>query len=137
MYMLKKFMNCGIVGWCLEIIFTALNSFRTGDFKFMGNTSLWMFPIYGMAVFLLPISKFLKGKSVLLRGSIYTCCIFATEFCTGILLKALKICPWSYDGAPFNIAGVIRLDYAPYWFGTGLLYEYLLNKPETNAATND
>jgi len=128
--MLRKFMSCGIIGWCLEIIFTASRSLHTKDFKFMGNTSLWMFPIYGMAVFLLPISKLLKGQPMFLRGSIYTICIFATEFITGSFLKTLKICPWNYEGSPYNIAGLIRLDYAPYWFGTGLLYEYVLNRSE-------
>lgn len=36
--------------------------------------------------------------------------------------------PWDYSHARLNVKGVIRLDYAPVWFLTGLLYEKLLNK---------
>ncbi len=86
-----------------------------------------MFPIYGMAVLLQPLSRLLKGKPFLLRGSVYTVCIFVTEFITGRLLQKKHACPWDYSEAPLNIDGVIRLDYAPCWFGTGLLYEYILN----------
>ena len=38
------------------------------------------------------------------------------------------MCPWDYSRARSNIQGVIRLDYAPVWFLTGLLYERLLQK---------
>lgn len=126
--MIKKFIECGTVGWCLEIIFTATSNMKGSDKRLKGNTSLWMFPIYGMAVFLMPISRLLKGKPFLLRGSIYTFCIFITEFITGKFLKKNDLCPWNYEHSPYNIDGVIRLDYAPYWFGTGLLYEYILNR---------
>lgn len=85
-----------------------------------------MFPIYGMAAILEPVSRLLKKQSFLLRGSVYTLCIFTAEFLTGNLLKKRGMCPWSYDQAKYNISGLIRLDYAPLWFGTGLLYEHIL-----------
>ena len=125
--MIKKFLTCGVVGWCLEIIFTTACTMKKHDIRLKGNTSLWMFPIYGMAVLLQPLSRLLKGKPLLLRGSVYTVCIFVTEFITGRLLQKKHACPWDYSEAPLNIDGVIRLDYAPCWFGTGLLYEYILN----------
>lgn len=128
MPMIKKFIECGTVGWCLEIIFTAASGMKTNDRRLRGNTSLWMFPIYGMAVLIKPVSMLLKGKPLLFRGSVYTFCIFITEFITGEFLKKNNVCPWNYENSPYNIDGVIRLDYAPYWFGTGLLYEYLLNR---------
>lgn len=124
--MMKKFFTCGLLGWCLEILYTSACAMKNHDIRLKGNTSLWMFPIYGMAVFLEPLSRLLKGKPLLLRGSIYTICIFLTEFWTGELLKKKHACPWNYEKAPLNIDGVIRLDYAPFWFGTGLLYEYVL-----------
>ena len=127
-HMIRKFIECGTIGWCLEIIFTATSNMKGSDRRLKGNTSLWMFPIYGMAVFLKPISRLLKGKSFLLRGSVYTFCIFLTEFITGKFLKKNNLCPWNYEHSPYNIDGVIRLDYAPYWFGAGLLYEYILNR---------
>ncbi len=125
--MIRKFMTCGIVGWCLEIIFTAVSTIGSPDKRLKGNTSLFMFPIYGMAIFLLPISRLLSGKPFFIRGSIYTICIFVTEFITGKFLKKNNLCPWNYEESPLNVEGVVRLDYAPYWFGTGLLYEYILN----------
>ncbi len=126
--MIKKFFTCGLLGWCLEILYTAACSLKNHDIRLRGNTSLWMFPIYGLAVFFQPLAALLKGKPLFLRGCIYTFCIFLTEFVTGELLKKRHACPWNYENAPLNIRGVIRLDYAPFWFGTGLLYEFLLSR---------
>lgn len=124
--MIKKFFTCGVIGWCLEILFTSAGSIKNHDVRLRGNTSLWMFPIYGMAILIEPLSHLLKGRSFMIRGSIYTCLIFIAEFCTGTLLKLKKACPWDYSKAKLNIGGVIRLDYAPCWFFTGLLYETVL-----------
>lgn len=135
--MIKKFIQCGIVGWCLEILFTAFQSFGKKDFKLKGNTSLWMFPIYGFAAILYPFIGILKKKPLVFRGCIYTFFIFLTEFVTGKFLKKRNLCPWNYDDAKYNIDGVIRLDYAPYWFGAGLLFEFILNHPDkTRIKTN-
>lgn len=123
-----KFILCGTVGWCMEIIFTALHAFRNKEFKLVGQTSIWMFPIYGMASIFAPISRLLKNQNTVIRGGIYTCCIFAGEYLSGTLLKKYDMCPWDYSQAKFNIKGLIRLDYAPLWFGAGLLYEKLLSK---------
>ena len=45
----KNFMKCGLTGWCMEIIFTSLYSLRRRDMTLKGVTSIWMFPIYGLA----------------------------------------------------------------------------------------
>lgn len=132
--MIKKFFTCGLLGWCLEILYTAACSLKNHDIRLKGNTSLWMFPIYGLAVLIKPLAALLKGKPLFLRGSIYTICIFITEYVTGLLLKKRHACPWNYEDAPLNIHGVIRLDYAPFWFGTGLLYEFLLSRSSKNTA---
>ena len=55
-------------------------------------------------------------------------CIFAVEFVTGSFLKLMHLCPWDYSQSPWNINGVIRLDYAPVWFIAGLLFEWLVCK---------
>jgi len=86
-----------------------------------------MFPIYGMASLLYPLCRLLKGKNILLRGGIYTCIIFAGEFLSGTLLQKIKACPWDYSNARLNVKGLIRLDYAPLWFGAGLLFEKILS----------
>ena len=112
----------------MEILFTSLHSLFHRDYKLSGKTSVWMFPIYGMASILTPLFDMLRGKSVMLRGSIYACLIFLGEFCSGSLLKKYDLCPWDYSQVPYNYKGVIRLDYAPVWFFTGLLYEKILSK---------
>lgn len=85
-----------------------------------------MFPIYGMAACLAPICTKLEKRCALVRGGVYALLIFFTEFCTGVILKKYGACPWDYSKVKLNIKGVIRLDYAPVWFMTGLLFERIL-----------
>ena len=123
---LKNVFKCGLTGWCIEIMFTAGGSLRRRDMTLKGNTSLWMFPIYGCAAILGPISRLLRRKSALFRGLTYMCLIFSIEFVTGNLLRRRSLCPWDYGRSRWNVGRVIRLDYAPCWFMAGLLYEWLL-----------
>ena len=125
---MKDFLKCGAAGWCMEIRFTSLVSLASGDRRLVGKTSLFMFPIYGMAFLLAPLSRRLRGRSIWFRGCVYTGAIFLTEYVSGSFLKKLGVCPWDYSRAKWNVDGVIRLDYAPVWFLTGLLYEKLLHK---------
>ena len=128
---LKNFLKCGLTGWCIEIIFTAANALRRRDMTLKGNTSLWMFPIYGCAVIFAPIGRILRQKPTWLRGLTYTIMIFSAEFFTGKFLKRRSLCPWDYGQSRWNISRVIRLDFAPYWFIAGLLFERLLVSPPT------
>ena len=89
-----------------------------------------MFPIYGMAAFLAPVSRLLKGKNFIFRGSVYTGIIFLGEFISGILLRKKGLCPWNYERSRWNVGKVIRLDYAPCWFFSGLLFERLLTESD-------
>ena len=123
---LKNFLKCGLTGWCLEILFTSMDALRRRDMTLKGHTSLWMFPIYGSAAILSPISRLLRGKSALTRGLTYMSLIFSIEYLTGRFLSRKKSCPWDYGRSRWNIGRVIRLDFAPYWFFVGLLYEQLL-----------
>ena len=54
-------MLCGLTGWGLEILLTAVEAFAAGDMKFMGKTSIYMFPIYGMGILLGPIGKWVDS----------------------------------------------------------------------------
>lgn len=124
----KNFLVCGLTGWCMEIIFTSLDAFRKKDFRLIGQTSIWMFPIYGMAVLIKPVYKLIRKLPALLRGSIYSAGIFGFEYATGTILKKHHLCPWDYSKSPYNINGVIRLDYAPLWALAGLLFERILER---------
>lgn len=93
----------------------------------MGQTSLWMFPIYGSACFLYPVFQGLKNIPPYLRGTIYALCIFVWEFLSGSFLDKHKACPWNYERSRWHIKKVVRLDFFPNWFLAGLLFEHLLN----------
>lgn len=124
--MRRKFLICGLTGWCMEILFTAFDSFRRRELKLMGRTSVWMFPIYGMAVLIEPAYHLTKKFPALLRGFFYSAGIFIIEFLSGSFLKKHSICPWDYSRAKANINGVIRLDYTPFWMAAGLIFEKIL-----------
>lgn len=144
---LLNFCRCGITGWCLEVMFTSVDSVISGDFRLMGHTSLLMFPIYGMGALLFPVGRLLDlwltgipgmeqaGEDRLSaaarrirHGLVFMVLIFMAEYAAGMWLKALGICPWDYSAWPDQVRGVIRLKFAPLWFGTGLLFEYITGK---------
>ena len=85
-----------------------------------------MFPIYGCGALLGPIGKWIDdwlnpGKSLSVKksdlavrhGMLYMVLIFVAEYATG---------------RSTNIDGLIRLDFAPLWFATGLLFEQITKK---------
>ena len=108
-----KFLLCGAIGWCLEIFWTGLHSLLSGEFTMMGKTSLLMFPIYGCAAVIAPVSRKLSSVPAVIRGFLYTAGIFFTEFFTGTLLRYFHMCPWDYSNSPFQYKGLIRFDYTP------------------------
>lgn len=124
-----NFLKCGLTGWCMEILFTSLNSLRRRDMTLRGITSVWMFPIYGCAAALSPVSRLLKRSPFWFRGLTYMSLIFSAEYLTGRLLEKKTLCPWNYSRSRWNIRNLIRLDYAPFWFGAGLLFERILRPP--------
>lgn len=124
--LLKNFLKCGLLGWSLEIIFTALDSLRKREMRLFGQTSLWMFPIYGSACLLMPVFQVLKKFPFYLRGAVYALCIFTGEYLSGRFLSRLKLCPWNYGRSRWHIQKIVRLDYFPNWFLAGLLFERLL-----------
>lgn len=133
---MKKFMHnyihCGLLGWFLELLFTAFHAFRKRDLRLPCTTSVWMFPIYGLAALLAPLARILRGHNFIFRGLVYTGMIFTGEFTTGLWLRKRELCPWNYERSRWNLAKVIRLDYAPCWFITGLLFERLLTESEAD-----
>ena len=124
--LIHDFIRCGLFGWYLEILFTALNALRRRNMRLMGTTSLWMFPIYGCVAFFRPLFGLLRKRPLLLRGLTYMSLIFSAEYLSGRFLQKRQLCPWDYSRSRYHIGRVIRLDYAPYWFLTGLLFENML-----------
>ena len=130
-----NFCKCGIAGWCLEVMFTSMESVMAHDWRLMGRTSLLMVPIYGMGALLAPIGNGVDrwiGDSpcrttdqYMRHGVLYMVLIFTAEYVSGTWLKARGMCPWDYTGRQSSINGLIRLDFAPLWFATGLFFERL------------
>ena len=119
-----RFLAYGTLGWVLEVAFTGLHDFkRYRDPRLPARTSLWMLPIYGLLQPLLePAHDAMRGRvPAPVRAAAYAAGIFGIEYATGKLLRsALGQAPWDYSDARWNVHGLIRLDYAPYWAVVGL-----------------
>ena len=95
-------------------------------------------PIYGMGALLAPIGRMVDawigqaplkpGDRLVRHGMLYMVLIFTAEYLSGMWLRARGICPWDYSGSHSGINGLIRLDFAPLWFATGLLFEQITKK---------
>lgn len=124
----KDFVKCGVIGWCMEIVFTAVGSLRRRELRLVGQTSLYMFPIYGCAALFKPVFFLVKRLSLPLRGLLYAASILTAEFLSGKFLSKLSVCPWNYGRHRWHVDGLIRLDFLPLWSMAGLLYEHILTK---------
>lgn len=114
------------VGVTMEIVFTALTErAHPGDWRLMGRSYVWMIPIYMMVypgiAFLAP---HVGSWPLAARGAFYVALIFAGEYASGWLIKkATGQVPWDYRGQKWAVHDLIRLDYAPAWFGAALVFE--------------
>lgn len=120
-----RFIIYGLLGWALEIIFTGMGSALRGDLRLVAVTYLWMFPIYGLAIFMEPVHDRIRSWPWTLRGIIWVLLIWTIEYSTGGIIRLVTgVSPWDYTGhTRWEIDGLIRLDMAPLWFVTGLLFE--------------
>ena len=123
--MIKRFFLYGIAGWGIEIIWTGIGSLIGGDMRLSGYSSLWMFFIYGSAVFLERIHDFIARWPWMIRGIIWVLLIWSIEYTSGFLLDSvLGIRPWYYTDR-LAVNGYITLAYAPAWFVAGIAFERL------------
>lgn len=114
----------GLLGWCLEILWTGIGSFINGNYLLYSFTYMWMFFVYGMGVFLEPIHDRIRNWNIYMRGGLWVLIIFAVEYFFGWGLDSLLgHCPWDYGTGILSISGYIRLDFVIPWFFTGLLFE--------------
>ena len=121
-----RFLIYGLLGWCSEIVWTALPKGWPVDWRLSGHTTLWMFPIYGLIAPLYePVHNTLRLWAWPLRGAIYAAGFIVVEFVTGCLLACLVgRCPWDYHGKTrWHLWGYARFDYLPVWFLAGLALE--------------
>ncbi len=140
--MITRFIIYGFVGWIFEIAFTGAGSLLRGMISLTGYTYLWMFPIYGMAVLMEPIHDRIRSAPWPVRGIIWVSLIFFIEYISGWMLNnVIGLCPWDYTGAsPYVVDGFIRLDFLPFWFTAGLIFERIhdfldsINIPYLSAA---
>lgn len=123
--MLKRFLFYGIAGWGIEIIWTGLHSLVVGDLRLVGHSNLWMFFIYGCAIFLEPVHHAITRWSWLFRGLLWVLIIWGIEYASGFILhQILGVYPWRYTDR-LSINGFITLSYAPAWFVAGMVFERL------------
>lgn len=113
------FILYAFLGWCIEVIFHAVNK---GIFVNRGFLNGPYCPMYGvgmvMVSFILPLFK--KNILILFLASF----VFASalEFVTGFLLeKIFHNKWWDYSDLPFNIMGYICLKFSIYWGLGGVL----------------
>ena len=121
-----RFILYGLGGWCGEVIFTALTkSIPRKDWRLVGTTYLWMFPIYGLlAVFYEPAHELVKELPWIARAVIWSLVFTLVELVTGWLIAQLTgRCPWDYSHKRFAINAYIRWDYFPIWAIVGLALE--------------
>lgn len=138
-----RFAVYGTLGWCAEIVWTALCELVTGAradpgsrdrptrlsraerLSLTGRTYVWMFPVYGLGGLVFePCHEAVRVWPWWARGALWAALIFAVEYAAGVVLcRVIGRCPWDYAGARWSVGGLIRIDYAPLWFAFGLLLE--------------
>lgn len=124
--MVIRFILYGLGGWCGEVIFTALtDSLPRRDWRLMGTTFLWMFPIYGLLVVLYePTHDLIRDMPMLVRALIWSLGFTAVEWLSGWLIARITgRCPWDYSGKRFAINPYIRWDFFLVWALIGLALE--------------
>lgn len=122
----RNFIVCGLTGWCMEIAFTSAGALGKKDKKLMGQTSAWMFPIYGTAALIGEIAPRIAHWPTPARALLYGGSIMVGEYISGSLLTKFDVCPWDYKGCKYAVKDIVRLDFLPFWMVAGLIFERIL-----------
>ena len=124
---LGRAVTYGLLGWCIEIVFTALQDQKQGkgDAKLEGRSYLWMPPVYaagGLACE--AVGAAMGRRPWWQRGLAYAVACFGIEYASGAAIRrAAGECPWDYSEYKANVNGLIRLDYVPAWAACGYAVE--------------
>lgn len=125
------FLIYGALGWCAEIIWTAVTrkiSGRATGWRLIGETSLWAFPLYGSLVFWFePLHDALRQQFVMVRAIVYLVGAWIVEYIGGWLIwKISGDKPWDYAHSPGgNLNGLIRWNFSAVWPLVGLGLEFV------------
>ena len=121
-----RFVIYGLGGWCGEVVYTAVTgSLPQGDWRLVGRTYLWMFPIYGLIAPLYePVHNLIRGTPFFARAVVWAVGFTFVELVTGWLIaRLIGRCPWDYSDRRWAINAYIRWDYFPVWALVGLALE--------------
>jgi len=125
-----------LAGITSEIFWSGiLGYFDKRDPKIIGQTSLWMFPVYALIPFvIILVTSLFSYYPIYIRGLIYLFSFYIIEFVVGILLKKfIGSCTWDYSRYHIhllgreiktNIQGIICLEAAVIWYIYGVLGEF-------------
>eukprot|EP00111_Clytia_hemisphaerica_P010300 TCONS_00030132-protein len=127
-----RFYFYGLHGFFDEIMFTSIHDYFLlhQDISLPGHSSPYSFFTYGLASLIIEwlYLSHLKDKfHITLRSLIYVVFAFSWEYTTGLMLRQFNACPWDYSHKPYNLHGLITLDYAPLWIIACLYQEVLTN----------
>ena len=126
-----RFYFYGLHGFFDEIMFTSIHDyiFIKKDLSLPGHSSPYSFFTYGIASLVIEwlYLTYLKGYNILLRAFVYVLFSFSWEYAVGLLLRQFNACPWDYSHKPYNLHGLITLDYAPLWI-IACLYQEVLTR---------
>ena len=128
--MKNDFIKCGGLGRCMEIFCTGLHALGNREWKMTGHLSSSHVSHLRHGSVSALSRRLKKSSHPDSRQSLHAGNFCLCELGTGMFLKHFHMCPWDYSNTPYHYKGVIRLDYAPVWFFTGLFYEKILSLKE-------
>ena len=125
-----RFVLYGILGWGIEVCFTAAKDGLTGKGSpaLRGESYVWMHPVYGVGGLAgEAVASAMKGRPWWQRGAAYAATFWAIEASSGTALRRLTgDVPWGPDyrtHADHLGDGLVRASYGPYWAVAGLALE--------------
>lgn len=121
-----RFYFWGVHGVFAEVVFTGIWEFVvSGDWRFMGVSSIWSFLVYGLGIFVL--AEWSHNLMISLRVSLLQRCFIRTVLIMLLGLVCgmfhLEAQPWDYSQFT-NIKGVIVM--LCVWFFASLYFEGIM-----------
>ncbi len=129
---LQRLAAWGLLGILTEHWFTGLKALSQGRWDAPTKSNLPVFFVYGIGGTLLELLDWSLSWNIFLKAIPMTLAIFVIEFLFGLLsIKIYGRCFWKYTKSDtseeihrFSIMGLIRLDYALFWYilSVGFMY---------------